>query len=141
MSTNKLSHLKDWEKIYLEVTRTLSHNDDSSSHISFQSESMYRILANDNDTFYTLDELKQLANDGMPKQGEMIEARYKTEWGVLFDWFLVKYICMYEWGVLIDTWMRILKYDEWRPLPKKTELTLAEIEERLGLDAWSLIIK
>jgi hypothetical protein len=31
--------------------------------------------------------------------------------------------------------MRILKYDEWRPLPKKTELTLAEIEERLGLDA------
>jgi hypothetical protein len=29
--------------------------------------------------------------------------------------------------------MKILKYDEWRY--KKTELTLAEVEERLGLDA------
>jgi len=26
----------------------------------------------DEDTFYTLDDLKQLANDGMPKQGEKI---------------------------------------------------------------------
>jgi hypothetical protein len=29
--------------------------------------------------------------------------------------------------------MRIIKYDEWRY--KKTELTLAEVESRLGLDA------
>ncbi len=139
MSTNRLSHLKDWEKIYLEVTRILSHNDDSINCISFESENMYRILANDNDTFYTLEELKTLANDGMPKQGEMIEARYKTECGVLSNWFLVKFVCSYEWKLLVDTWMRIIKYDEWRY--KKTELTLAEVEEKLGLEKGSLIIK
>lgn len=27
----------------------------------------------DNDTFYALDDLKKLANDGMPKQGDEIE--------------------------------------------------------------------
>ena len=140
MSINKLSHLKDWEKIYLEVEKVTTEYDDEHS-MCFESNCANSIWVNDEDTFYFPDELKKLANDGMPKQGEMIEARYKTEWGVLFDWFLVKYICMYEWGVLIDTWMRILKYDEWRPLPKKTELTLAEVEERLWLDAWSLIIK
>ena len=31
------------------------------------------IFVNDYDTFYFPDDLKQLANDGMPKQGEMIE--------------------------------------------------------------------
>ena len=138
MSINKLSHLKEWEKIYLEVTREKSIRDDDNS-LCFGSNCNYSIWANDNDTFYTLEELKQLANDGMPKQGEMIEARYETECGVLSNWFLVKFVCSYEWKLLVDTWMRIIKYDEWRY--KKTELTLAEVEERLGLDAWSLIIK
>ena len=138
MSTNKLSHLKDWEKIYLEVTREKSIRDDDNS-LCFGSNCNYSIWANDNDTFYTLDDLKKLANDGMPKQGEMIEARYETECGVLSNWFLVKFVCSYEWKLLVDTWMRIIKYDEWRY--KKTELTLAEVESRLGLDTWSLIIK
>ena len=132
--------MKEWDKIYLNVEKVTTKYDDEKS-MCFESNCRNSIWVNDDDIFYTLDDLKQLANDGMPKQGEMIEARYKTEWGVLFDWFLVKYICMYEWGVLIDTWMRILKYDEWRPLPKKTELTLAEVEERLWLDKDSLIIK
>jgi len=35
--------------------------------------------------------------------------------------------------------MKILKYDEWRY--KKTELTLAEVEEKLGIEKGSLIIK
>ena len=123
--------------MYLEVTRRLSVGDDGGS-IKFQANDC-NVYLSDDDTFYTLEELKQLANDGMPKQGDMIEARYKTEWGVLSNWFLVKFICLYEWGVLIDTWTRTHKFDEWRY--KKTELTLAEVEERLGLDAWSLIIK
>ena len=138
MSTKRLSHLKEWEKMYLEVTREKSIRDDDNS-LCFGSNCNYSIWANDNDTFYTLEELKQLANDGMPKQGEMVEARYKTECGVLSNWFLVKFVCSYEWKLLVDTWMRIIKYDEWRY--KKTELTLAEVESRLGLDAWSLIIK
>lgn len=122
----------------MEVTREKSIRDDDNS-LCFGSNCNYSIWANDNDTFYTLEELKQLANDGMPKQGEMIEARYKTECGVLSNWFLVKFVCSYEWKLLVDTWMRIIKYDEWRY--KKTELTLAEVESRLGLDTWSLVIK
>ena len=140
MSTNRLSHLKEWEKIYLEVTRDYGICDDKDS-VRFKSNSDSSYL-DDNDTFYTLEELKTLANDGMPKQGEMIEARYKTECGVLSNWFLVKFVCSYEWGILVDIWSKILRqYDEWRYPLKKTELTLAEVEERLGLDAWSLIIK
>ena len=137
MSTNKLSHLKEWEKIYLEVTRDYGICDDKDS-VRFKSNSDSSYL-DDDDTFYTLEELKTLANDGMPKQGDMIEARYKTECGVLSNWFLVKFVCSYEWKLLVDTWMRIIKYDEWRY--KKTELTLAEVESRLGLDTWSLVIK
>ena len=79
----------------MEVTREKSIRDDDNS-LCFGSNCNYSIWANDNDTFYTLEELKQLANDGMPKQGEMIEARYKTECGVLSNWFLVKFVCSYE---------------------------------------------
>ena len=137
MSINKLSHLKEWEKIYLEVEKVTTEWDDEKS-MCFESNSSNSIWVNDDDIFYFPDDLKKLANDGMPKQGEMIEARYKTECGVLSNWFLVKFVCSYEWKLLVDNWMKILKYDEWRY--KKTELTLAEVEERLGLDAWSLII-
>ena len=141
MSINKLSHLKEWEKIYLEVEKVTTKWDDEKS-MCFESNSSNSIWVNDDDTFYFPDDLKKLANDGMPKQGDMIEARYKTECGVLSNWFLVKFVCSYEWGILVDIWSKILRqYDEWRYPLKKTELTLAEVEERLGLDAWSLIIK
>lgn len=136
MSTNKLSHLTEWEKIYLEVTRAIEPCDDD--------ESLYFIYGdndldlNDTDTFYTLDDLKKLANDGMPKQGEMIEVRWK--WCTI--WNQYKFIAFYEWMVITEyTPWNPVSWDEWRPLQKKTELTLAEVEERLGLDAWSLIIK
>lgn len=138
MSTKRLEHLKEWEKIYLEVEKVTTKYDDGYS-MCFETNCINSVWVNDDDIFYFPDDLKQLANDGMPKQGEMIEARYKTECGVLSNWFLVKFVCSYEWKLLVDTWMRILKYDEWRY--KNTELTLAEIEERLWLDAWSLIIK
>ena len=136
MSTNRLSHLKEWEKIYLEVTRRLSVGDDGGS-IKFQANDC-NVYLSDDDTFYTLEELKQLANDGMPKQGEMIEVR----WTGVLGWSRYKLIAFYEWKVITEYWIdNPVSWDEWRPLPKKTELTLAEVEERLGLDAWSLIIK
>lgn len=136
MSTNKLSHLKEWEKIYLEVTRRLSVGDDGGS-IKFQANDC-NVYLSDDDTFYTLEELKQLANDGMPKQGDMIEVR----WTGVLGWSRYKLIAFYEWKVITEYWIdNPVSWDEWRPLPKKTELTLAEVEERLGLDAWSLIIK
>ena len=55
----------------MEVTRTLSYNDDEESLVFKRgNRGMY---IDDDDTFYFPDELKQLANDGMPKQGEMID--------------------------------------------------------------------
>ena len=138
MSTNKLSHLKDWEKIYLEVTREKSIRDDDNS-LCFGSNCNYSIWANDNDTFYTLDDLKKLANDGMPKQGEMIEVLH-SDW--VYSTTLHEFVAFYKWCVVVVSpqyW--ITRYDWWRFPRKKVQLTLAEVEERLGLDAWSLIIK
>ena len=80
---------------------------------------------------------EQLANDGMPKQGDEIEVA--DGW---YHWCTnYTFICMYGKKVLaIKNW-EFETWDKWRYPEKKTELTLAEVEERLGLDAWSLIIK
>ena len=128
--------MKDWEKIYLEVTREKSIRDDDNS-LCFGSNCNYSIWANDNDTFYTLEELKQLANDGMPKQGDEIEVA--DGW---YHWCTnYTFICMYGKKVLaIKNW-EFETWDKWRFPRKLTELTLAEVESRLWLDAWSLIIK
>lgn len=140
MSINKLSHLKEWEKIYLEVTRTLSYNDDGESLVFKRgNRGMY---IDDNDTFYALDDLKTLANDGMPKQGEIIQvSNFWEEWGdIIRKW---KFVSFYDDKVIIFNPVTPFysEWDSWRFPPEKTELTLAEVEERLGLDAWSLIIK
>ena len=136
MSTNKLSHLKDWEKIYLEVTRKINKYYDDDDSLFFESKED-DVCVSDDDTFYTLEELKQLANDGMPKQGDEIEVA--DGW---YHWCTnYTFICMYGKKVLaIKNW-EFETWDKWRYPEKKTELTLAEVEERLGLDAWSLIIK
>ena len=137
MSIKRLQHLKEWEIIYIPYKR-IKNKLDADDGLYFRDPHDHPHWITDWSQFYTPDDLKKLANDGMPKQGEMIEARYKTECGVLSNWFLVKFVCSYEWKLLVDTWMRIIKYDEWRY--KKTELTLAEVESRLGLDTWSLKI-
>ncbi len=137
MSTKRLSHLKEWDKIYLEVTREYRSGDDEGS-LYFDHPCCWSIWVSDNEKFYFPDELKQLANDGMPKQGEMIEVR----WTGVLGWSRYKLIAFYEWKVITEYWIdNPVSWDEWRPLPKKTELTLAEVESRLWLDAWSLIIK
>ena len=136
MSTNKLSHLKKWEKIYLEVTRVFATGDDTNS-MCFETNCINSVWVNDDDIFYFPDDLKQLANDGMPKQGEMIEVRD-------YEWYWDKriFVSFYKWKVVTDDEFNSVNiWDEWRPSQKKTELTLAEVEKRLGLDAWSLIIK
>ena len=133
MSTNRLSHLTEWEKIYLEVTRDEYDDNDIMRFQSYCSS----IFVTDNDTFYFPDDLKKLANDGMPKQGEIIKVRG-------YEWYWDKriFVSFYKWKVIaanefdsVNTW------DEWRPLPQKTELTLAEVEEKLGIEKGSLIIK
>lgn len=137
MSTNRLSHLKEWEKIYLEVTRDYGICDDKDS-VRFKSNSDSSYL-DDNDTFYTLEELKQLANDGMPKQGEMIEILH-SDW--VYSTTLHEFVAFYKWCVVVVSpqyW--ITRYDWWRFPRKKTELTLAEVEKKLGIEKGSLIIK
>ena len=160
MSINKLSHLTEWEKIYLEVTRK-KHNNDDASLLWFVDASWYKYWVCDDDNFFTLDDLKQLANDGMPKQGEL---EFWDEVEVSLDWekwysrddttyqftFMSKvkdkYIVSkannvmdkFERELYVD-WIRFYKYC--RKRTKLTELTLAEVEEKLGIEKGSLIIK
>ena len=160
MSTNKLSHLKDWEKIYLEVTRKINKYYDDDDSLFFESKED-DVCVSDDDTFYTLEELKQLANDGMPKQGEL---EFWDEVEISLDWekwysrddttyqftFMSKVkdkyivskannvIDKFERELYVD-WIRFYKYC--RKRTKKTELTLAEVESKLGLEKGSLTIK
>jgi len=139
MSTNRLSHLKEWEKIYLEVTRDYGICDDKDS-VRFKSNSDSSYL-DDNDTFYTLDELKQLANDGMPKHGEIYIVNNKA-WCGPHEPVRAVFVCNYKWkNIFTRNWFDFEVFYEFELPKQKTELTLAEVEERLGLDAWSLIIK
>ena len=159
MSINKLSHLTEWEKIYLEVTREINRDDDE-NWLYFDNPCTASIWISDDDTFYTLEELKQLANDGMPKQGEL---EFWDEVEVSLDWekwysrddttyqftFMAKVkdkyivskannvIDKFERELYVD-WIRFYKYC--RKRTKKTELTLAEVEEKLGIEEWTLKI-
>lgn len=165
MSTNKISHLKEWENIYVPLRRSIHPLDGVSKHgenLCFRNYNDNCVWVNDSDSFVTLEELKeQLANDGMPKQGEL---EFWDEVEVSLDWekwysrddttyqftFISKVkdkyiiskanniIDKFEKELYVD-WIRFYKYC--RKHTKKTELTLAEIEEKLGLETGSLIIK
>lgn len=74
----------------MEVTRDYGICDDKDS-VRFKSNSDSSYL-DDNDTFYTLEELKQLANDGMPKQGD--EVYIKTVGSDI--WRKAKFIAFYD---------------------------------------------
>ena len=136
MSTNKLSHLKEWDKIYVPLERIVHLRDDT-DWLCFHDVNWCTYWVTDEDTFYTLDELKQLANDGVPKQGDEIDVRH-NDWDYI-SW--QKFVCLYEWRVIIERAWWLFRYDEWRYQPQKTELTLAEVEKKLGLEKGSLIIK
>lgn len=154
MSINKLSHLTEWEKIYLEVERTISNYDDD---VGLEFSTKYdNIEVSDDDTFYTLDDLKQLANDGMPKQGELefwdrvsVSLDWNDWYGIWFRFvWIVKWkylVCSSEkWIDMFNKWCyieSIRPYDYCEKVIQKTELTLAEVEEKLGMEKGSLIIK
>jgi hypothetical protein len=54
----------------LEVTRKINKYYDDDASLFFESKED-DVCVSDEDTLYTFEELKQLANDGMPKQGEL----------------------------------------------------------------------
>ena len=140
MSINKLSHLKEWEKIYLEVGKVTTEYDDGYS-MCFETNCINNVWVNDDDIFFFPDDLKQLANDGMPKQGDDVQVKYIEDEWKRSDWIDAKFIAFYKWNIVTQTEDWLMWTVFWRLKPQKTELTLAEVEERLGLDVWSLIIK
>lgn len=77
----------------------------------------------------------------LPIQWERVEIRAVHQW-TTSTWDEAMFVCFFLNKPLVkfddDTFD---VFDEWRLSPQKTELTLAEIEKRLGLDAGSLIIK
>ena len=88
MSTKRLEHLKEWDKIYLEVMRDTYGRNDSPDSLWFKWTG-WQLCVNDYDTFYTLEELKQLANDGMSKQEITIDGSLWDRWSkVNFKWTL-----------------------------------------------------
>lgn len=140
MSTNKLSHLKEWEKIYIPLERILHLRDDT-DWLCFHDVNWCISWVDDDDTFYTLDDLKQLANDGMPKQGDKVEVRYigwdDDSWACEPNYF----VCLYKNQVVVERkdW-NILRYDQWRYPQKKIQKTLAELEKELGYEEGTLEI-
>lgn len=138
MSINKLSHLKEWEKIYLEFERKMCRWDDADG-LNFYSKTTGEIWMDDDDTFYTLEDLKQLANDGMPKQGEKILVSEFSD----TDFKEFTFIWFSYWKAVTEYYhpYDVKKWSYYKLKPKKTELTLAEVEEKLGLEKWSLVIK
>lgn len=140
MSTKRLEHLKEWEKIYLEVTREYRSGDDEGS-LYFDHPCCWSIWVSDNEKFYFPDELKQLANDGMPKQGDDVQVKYIEDEWKRSDWIDAKFIAFYKWNIVTQTEDWLMWTVFWRLKPQKTELTLAEVEEKLGIEKGSLIIK
>ena len=137
MSTNRLSHLTEWEKIYLEVTRDEYDDNDIMRFQSYCSS----IVVTDNDTFYFPDDLKKLANDGMPKQGEIYIVNNKA-WCGPHEPVRAVFVCNYKWkNIFTRNWFDFEVFYKFELPQQKTELTLAEVESKLGFEKGSLTIK
>ena len=145
--------MKEWEKIYLEVEKVTTQYDDENS-MCFESNCANSIWVNDDDIFYTLDDLKQLANDGMPKQEITIDGYLWDRWSkVNFKWTLKTLPekgYLLNWSEVVHSEVSVFVKNQYGWIskamsytypPQKTELTLAEVEERLGIEAGSLVIK
>ena len=134
----KIKNIPDGKELWLKVKRTKSwYDNDKSIRFTALGKAWDYIYLNDYNLIFTEEELKALANDGMPKQGDLIHVRD-------YEWYWDKriFVSFYKWKVVaVNEFDSVNIWDEWRFPPKKTELTLAEVEEKLGLDAWSLIIK
>lgn len=131
-------NIHEWTTVYIPAVR--KHNVIDGENIVCFTNDMWDILLND-DQFLTEEELKAKFNEWLPKQGDMIEVRH-DEWDYEWEWDKRIFVSFYKWKVIVDDGDGDLEYwGTWRIPKQKTELTLAEVEERLGLDAWSLVIK
>lgn len=141
MSTNKLSHLKQWDKIYLEVTKQYPLEEGDfyyGKEERFDTKGSY-INVSDEDTFYFPDELKKLANDGMPKQGEIYIVNNKA-WCGTHEPVRAVFVCNYKWrNIFTRNWFDFEVFYKFELPKQKTELTLEQVEEKLGMEKWSLL--
>ena len=131
--------LEEGTTVYIPAVREKTDNDDGFS-VTFRLQGG-RIFCIKDDDFLTEEELKakfnEWSSEKLPNQGEMIDVRDKgSHW--CNDW---KFVCMYKRLVLTIKDWEFGTWDEWRYPPQKIELTLAEVEEKLGIEKGSLIIK
>jgi len=132
-------NIPDGTTVYIPAVRVKYDNDNKDS-VAFRNSRGYIQFMND-DQFLTEEELKakfnEWSSEKLPKQGEMIEVA--DGW---YHWCTnYTFICMYGKKVLaIKNW-EFETWDKWRYPKQKTELTLAEVEEKLGIEKGSLIIK
>jgi len=120
---------KNWDIITREKSKA-----DWNYVVGFFSRSGYHYLQDDQ--WELIEEPTKL-----PTQWEMIEVRsvYK---GTTSTWDKAMFVCFFLEKPLVkfdDDTFDVL--DEWRYQKQKTELTLAQVEEKLGLEKDSLIIK
>jgi len=132
-------NIPDGTTVYIPAVRVKYDNDNKDS-VAFRNSRGYIQFMND-DQFLTEEELKakfnEWSSEKLPKQGEMIEVA--DGW---YHWCTnYTFICMYGKKVLaIKNW-EFETWDKWRFPKQKTEFTLAEVEEKLGIEKGSLIIK
>jgi len=132
-------NIPDGTTVYIPAVRVKYDNDNKDS-VAFRNSRGYIQFMND-DQFLTEEELKakfnEWSSEKLPKQGEMIEVA--DGW---YHWCTnYTFICMYGKKVLaIKNW-EFETWDKWRFTKQKTEFTLAEVEEKLGIEKGSLIIK
>lgn len=137
--------------VYIPAVR--KHNVIDGENIVCFTNDMWDILSDD-DTFYTLEELKQLTNDGMPKQEITIDGYLWDRWSkVNFKWTLKTLPekgYLLNWSEVVHSEVSVFVKNQYGWIskamsytypPKKTELTLAEVEEKLGIEKGSLTIK
>ena len=133
---NKIKDIPDGTGVWVKMYRN-KHQYDSNRCIRFVVDHGWQPLyLNDENEILTEEQMRERfsGNDNIPKQGDEIEVRtYSTE----KEWEIKKV----SHTALITTDGKPYALGQWRYPPKKVEMTLEEIEERLGLDAWSLIIK
>ena len=136
---NKIKDIPDGTGVWVKMYRK-KYQYDSKRCIRFVvGHGWQPLYLNDENEILTEEQMRERfsGNDGLPKQGDIIHVRD-------YEWYWDKriFVSFYKWKVVTDDEFNSVNiWDEWRPSQKKTELTLAEVEEKLGLEKGSLIIK
>lgn len=142
MSIEKIKHLKDGDVIYVPMVRKKS-DWDNESRLRFDSNNGddYYLYLKDKDVL-TEQELREKLGSDEIKFGEMVEVPDWEDSLVVYlgrKWD--KYYTLWYWDGLDENDIGLMQWDSVKKIPRKTTLTLSEIEEKLGMASGGLIIK